>query len=156
MPYTFLLKKEPKSLNKKKNHLEYEKELLEQFKRKYPKQQGEKAFYDNSRPLYVQIFYICKNKRKRDVDNILKYFIDSFDKYLYRTDRQIYFTLCQSIEIFDNQLTAISLTDFDEETAATLYDFLNSEDREWTSCTYFECGIMSDRFYHLDLENTWK
>lgn len=156
MPYTFILKGEPKSLNGSKNHIEFEKELLDQFKQKYPKQPGEKAFYDYSRPLYVQIYYFCKNKRGRDVDNIMKYMIDSFDKYLYKSDRQIYYTLCQSIEIYDNQMTSVSVTDFDEETAATLYEFLNSEDRDWKSCTYFECGVMTDKFYHLDLENTWK
>lgn len=53
--------------------MEFEKELLDQFKQKYPKQPGEKAFYDYSRPLYVQIYYFCKNKRGRDVDNIMKY-----------------------------------------------------------------------------------
>ena len=36
MPYTFILKGEPKSLNGSKNHMEFEKELLDQFKQKYP------------------------------------------------------------------------------------------------------------------------
>lgn len=156
MPYTFLMVNEPRSLNNKKNHLVYEKELLDQFKKKYPRQPGEKAFYDNSRPLYVQIFYFVKCRRSRDVDNILKYMIDSFNKYLYRSDMRISYTLSQAVELRDNQITPISFSDFDDETAAKLYEFMTSDDDSWISCTYFECGVMTDKFYHIDLENTWR
>ena len=147
---------EHRSLNNTKNHLVYEKELLDQFKLKYPRKPGEKAFFDNSKPLYVQIYYFVKRRRSRDVDNILKYMIDSFNKYLYRSDMRIGYSLSQAVEIRNNQITPISFSKFDKETSAVLYDFLTSDDREWISCTYFECGVMTDKFYHIDLENIWK
>lgn len=154
--FTLLIEREPVSVNSKANHSEYEQELLSLMKQRYPLQQGQKTHYAYSDKLYVQLIYICKNRCERDIDNILKYTIDSFCKFLYRDDHQIGYALSQSIVCKDNNLTGINISYFDKDIAARLLDFLESQDRNWKSCTYFECGLMTDKFYHFKLENIWK
>ena len=75
---------------------------------------------------------------------------------MYRDDRQIGYALSQSLVCKDNELTGISITKFEKDIAERLVDFLQSEDRNWISCTYFECGVMTDNFYHFNLEELWK
>lgn len=154
--YTLLIEREPVSVNNTANHVEYERELLNLMKRKYPLPQGQKTHYKYNDRLYVQLIYICKNRCDRDIDNILKYTIDSFSKFLYRDDHQIGYALSQSIVCGVNNLTTVDITQFDKNIAERITDFLLSEDMEWRSCTYFECGLMTDKFYHYKLEDIWK
>ena len=45
----------------------------------------------------------------------------------------------------------------DDDCADKLTEFLLAEyDKEDVSRTYFECGVMNSKFYHLNLENLWK
>lgn len=154
--YTLLIEREPVSVNNNTQRDLYEKELLNLMRAKYPLLSGHKTFYDRTERLYVQLIYICKHRCDRDIDNILKYTIDSFSKYLYKDDRQIGFALSQSIVCKDNSLTGISITQFDQDIAERLIDFLQSENSDKKSCTYFECGLMTDKFYHINLEDQWK
>ena len=154
--YKLLIEREPVSVNNNSNHAEYENELLGLMKQRYPLLPGQKTHYARTDKLYVQMIYICKNRCQRDIDNILKYTIDSFRKYLYKDDHQIGYALSQSIECKDNNLTGINITQFDKDIAERIFEFLNSDNRDWKSCTYFECGLMTDKFYHCNLEDLWK
>lgn len=154
--YTLLIEREPVSVNSKSNHKDYEKELLEHMMVRYPLESGKKTHFSRNDRLYVQMIYICKNRCDRDIDNILKYTIDSFRKFLYKDDQQIGYALSQSIVCKDNSLTGISISKFERDIAERILDFLESEDRSWKSCTYFECGLMTERFYHFNLEEIWK
>lgn len=156
MPYTLLIEREPVSGNSKADHAEYEKELLDLMKAKYPLMEGEKTHYKRTDRLYVQLLYICKRRCDRDIDNILKYTIDSFRKYLYKDDSQIGYALSQSLICKENELSVLNLSDFEEPIAEKILEFLSSDDRDRRSCTYFECGIMNDKFYHTNLEDLWK
>lgn len=156
MPYTLLIEREPVSVNSKADHAEYEKELLNMMKAKYPLEAGSKTHYSRTDRLYVQLFYICKRRCERDIDNILKYTIDSFRKFLYKDDSQIGYALSQSLICKENELEVLNISDFEEPIGAKILEFLTSDDRDWKSCTYFECGIMNDKFYHTDLESLWK
>lgn len=154
--HTLLIEREPVSVNGKANHSQYENELLALMKQKYPLSNGEKTHYSRTDRLYVQMLYICKNRCDRDIDNILKYTIDSFRKFLYKDDSQIGYALSQSIVCKDNSMTGINISSFEKRIAERILDFLESEDRDWKSCTYFECGLMTDKFYHFKLEEIWK
>ena len=154
--HTLLIEREPVSVNNSTQRDSYEKELLSLMRTKYPLSPGHKTVYDRSERLYVQLIYICKRRCDRDIDNILKYTIDSFRAYLYKDDRQIGYALSQSIVCKDNCLTGISITHFDQDIAEKLLDFLQSESSDKKSCTYFECGLMTDKFYHINLEDQWK
>lgn len=156
MPYTLLIEREPVSVNSKTDHSEYEKELLNLMKEKYPLNPGSKTHYSRTDKLYVQLLYICKRRCDRDIDNILKYIIDSFRKYLYKDDCQIGYALSQSLTCKDNELSVLNLSDFEESIGEKILEFLTSDDRDWKSCTYFECGVMTDKFYHTNLEKLWK
>ena len=101
--YTLLIEREPISVNNNSTHAEYENELLELMKQRYPLLPGQKTHYARTDKLYVQMIYICKNRCQRDIDNILKYTIDSFRKYLYKDDHQIGYALSQLIECNGNK-----------------------------------------------------
>lgn len=154
--HTLLIEREPVSVNIKAKHLDYEAELLASMMMRYPLLSGRETFYGENDRLYVQLLYISKKKRRLDVDNIMKYTIDSFRKYLYKDDRQIEYALSQSITCKDNELTGISVGQFEESIAERIFEFLLSEDEARNSCTYFECGLMTDKFYHPNLEELWK
>lgn len=151
-----LIEREPVSVNNNSNHALYEKELRDLMERRYPLAEGKKTHYDNTDRLYVQMIYICKNRCNRDIDNILKYAIDSFRRFLYKDDHQIGYALSQSLICKDNNLIGINLSQFDKDIAERVLEFLDSQDRDWKSCTYFECGLMTDKFYHFQLEDLWK
>ncbi len=154
--HTLLIEREPVSVNNNTNHTDYENDLRELMEQRYPLAEGKKTHYAKTDRLYVQLLYICKNRCDRDIDNILKYTIDSFRKFLYKDDRQIGYALSQSIVCKDNYLTGINISQFDKDIAGRILDFLDPENREWKSCTYFECGLMTDKFYHFKLEDIWK
>lgn len=155
MIYSIVFTRPPISVNNNSNHIDYEKELLNLMKLKYPKRDGEKVSFKRDERLYVQVFYFCKHRCNRDIDNILKYIIDSFRKYLYADDKQIGYVLSQSIILKDNQTIPIDLDIMDDD-ASIILDFLQSTDRNWECCTYFECGNMNDNFHHFNLEEVWK
>lgn len=156
MVYSIIFSRPPISVNNSSNHKEYEKELLDIMKAKYPQEPGEKVLFKRDERLYAQVFYFCKNRCNRDIDNILKYIIDSFRKYLYADDKQIGYVLSQSIVLKDNQTIPIDVSMIDDDCNTMLVDFFQSDDRDWECCTYFECGNMNDKFHHFNLEDLWK
>lgn len=157
MPYSLIIEREPISVNNNNGHDDYEKELLALLKDKYPLKDGKKTHYNSQDKIYVQIFYIYKGRIKRDIDNIIKYIVDSFRKYLYKDDKQITYVLSQSIACKEGEITEIDITQMDDDCADKLTEFLLAEyDKEDVSRTYFECGVMNSKFYHLNLENLWK
>lgn len=156
MAYSIVFTQPPVSVNNNSNHKQYEKDLLDIMKKKYPKKEGEKVSFKRNERLYVQVFYFCKNICNRDIDNILKYIIDSFRKYLYADDKQIGYVLSQSIILKHNQAIPIDINMMDDNEAKVILDFMQSQDRNWESCTYFECGNMNDNFHHFNLEEVWK
>ena len=66
--YTLLIEREPVSVNGSADHIQYEKELLNLMKQRYPLAAGQKTHYSYSDRLYVQLIYICKNRCGRDID----------------------------------------------------------------------------------------
>ena len=72
MIYSIVFTRPPISVNNNSNHIDYEKELLNLMKLKYPKRDGEKVSFKRDERLYVQVFYFCKHRCNRDIDNILK------------------------------------------------------------------------------------
>lgn len=49
------------------------------------------------------------------------------------------------------------MTNVDEDIAADIYEFTNSEyDKNQLSVTYIECGEMNNNFYKIALEGIWK
>lgn len=156
MPYTLMFIREPVSVNSSAKHTVYEAELLELLKNKYQLAKGKKTLIPKGEALYVQMFYFCKRRCGRDIDNILKYTIDSFRKYLYKDDSQISYVLSQAIVLEDNKVVPIDTNGMDDEALLTLTDFMFTDQRDWTSCTYFECGRKNEKFHHFNLEDLWK
>ena len=55
-----------------------------------------------------------------DIDNIIKYIVDSFRKYLYPDDRQIEYVLSQSIECQGGAISQIDIGEMDDDVASGL------------------------------------
>ena len=100
--------------------------------------------------------YFYKGRLVRDIDNILKHTIDAFIKVMYKDDRSIKFCLSQAINC-DNAINPIDIIDLDADVIMNIQDFMSKEYRgEETAITYIECGHMTDKFYHINLEELWK
>lgn len=156
--YQLLLKEEPISLNnakngKKGNYKAYLRNLLD---KKYDLT-GKKAVYDKSHKCYILLAYIYKGQKCRDIDNILKYTQDAFSQKIFRDDKQVHLCFSEAISCDSGDINLIDLNHLDEDIAADIYEFMNSEyDRNHVSVTYIECGEMNSNFYKIALEETWK
>lgn len=154
--YTLLIDREPVSVNGAKHHLKYETELKQMMQEKYPLTEGHKYHYEKGECLYLQMWYIYKRQCARDIDNIIKYTMDSFTGFLYKNDRQIKYVASQAVAIKDGKISSIELTQFEEDVASGLMDFMLNDDRDRKSCTYIECGVMNDKFNKVNLEKIWR
>lgn len=134
---------------------EYQKELKSLFLSKYKIQdfKGQSAPKTN---YYFLMTYFYKGRLVRDIDNILKHTIDAFIKVMYKDDRSIKFCFSQAINC-DNAINPIDITDLDADVIMNIQDFMSKEYRgEESAITYIECGHMTDKFYHINLEELWK
>lgn len=157
MAFTLLIEEEPVSVNNSNRREEFERSLKRMMQAKYPLKNGTKCHYTRRDRLYVQLFYIHKGKKTRDIDNIIKYIVDSFRKYLYPDDRQIEFVLSQSIECQGGAISQIDTSEMDDDVASGLTQFLLADSpKSDISRTYFECGLLNDKFFNLNLESKWK
>lgn len=156
--FQLLLKEEPISLNNTKNGKKdkYKNILHDMLDKKY-EMQGKKAVYDKSYRCYILIAYIYKGKKGRDIENILKYTQDAFSKKIFKDDKQVHFCLSEAISCDSGDINLIDMTNVDEDIAADIYEFTNSEyDKNQLSVTYIECGEMNNNFYKIALEEIWK
>lgn len=157
MAFTLLIEEEPVSVNNSNRREEFESSLKRMMQAKYPLKKGAKCHYTLRDRLYVQLFYIHKGRKTRDIDNIIKYIVDSFRKYLYPDDRQIEYILSQSIECQGGGISQIDTSEMDDDIASGLTQFLLADSsKNDISITYFECGLLNDKFFNLNLESKWK
>ena len=139
--FQLLLKEEPISLNNTKNGKKdkYKNILHDMLDKKY-EMQGKKAVYDKSYRCYILIAYIYKGKKK-----------------IFKDDKQVHFCLSEAISCDSGDINLIDMTNVDEDIAADIYEFTNSEyDKNQLSVTYIECGEMNNNFYKIALEEIWK
>lgn len=157
MCYSIIFEEEPYSVNRKggKEKELYQKKLKDIMQQKYPLPPGKKTHYIYSDKLYILMAYFHKNRLNRDIDNILKYAIDSFSKFLYRDDKQIRYCVSQAIECKDNNLDTIDISNLDDDCVLRLKKFIE-DDKFDATITYFECRLMSEKFYKFNLEKIWK
>lgn len=157
MMFQALYTDEPVSVNgnNPKRKEEYQKNILELFSSRYPDELSSGCPIKNKKCYFLMI-YFYKGRKQRDIDNILKYTIDALRKKIYNDDKLIEFCLSESISC-DKDFASIDMTSMDTGIAGQLYDFISEEyDREHTSVTYIECGLMNDNFYNIGLEELWK
>ena len=157
MAFTLLIEEEPVSVNNSNHREEFERTLKRMMQAKYPLKESAKCHYTRRDRLYVQLFYIHKGRKTRDIDNHIKYIVDSFKKYLYPDDKQLDYVLSQSIECNGGAISQIDISEMDDDVASGLTQFLLSDfSKDDISRTYFECGLMTDKFFNLNLETKWK
>lgn len=135
---------------------EFQKALRSLFLSKYEKQNF-KGHNDSKTNYYFLMTYFYKGRLVRDIDNILKHTIDAFIKLMYKDDRSIKFCLSQAINC-DNNISMIDITNLDADIILKIQDFMQNIDYlgEETAITYIECGHLTDKFYHINLEELWK
>lgn len=157
MCYSIIFEDKPYSVNKKGGieKERYQIKIKNIMQQKYPLPLGDKVHYKYNDKLYVLMAYFHKARLDMDIDNILKYTIDSFCKFLYKDDRQIRYCVSQAIECKNNNLDAIDITNLDEDCALKLKKFIE-DDKYDATLTYFECGLMTEKFYKFNLEKIWK
>ena len=157
MMFQALYTDEPVSVNANntKRKEEYQKNILELFSGRYSGELSSGCPIRNKK-CYFLMMYFYKGRKLRDIDNILKYTIDALRKKIYNDDRFIEFCLSESISC-DNSIECIDMTSMDKAIVEQLYDFIHGEyDKDHTSVTYIECGLMNDNFYKIGLEDLWK
>lgn len=157
MMFQALYTDEPVSVNANNTERkeEFKRNILELFVKRYPRELNDDCPIRNKKCYFLMI-YFYKKRKQRDIDNILKYTIDALRKKIYKDDRLIEFCLSESISC-DDGIESIDMTSMDGNIASQLYDFITAEyDREHTSVTYIECGLMNDHFYKIGLEELWK
>lgn len=134
----------------------YQKELRTLLKSKYGTQES-KGHYPPNTNCYFLMTYFYKGRLVRDIDNILKHTIDAFIRVMYKNDSCIKFCLSQAVNC-DNNINTIDITDLEVDIIEKIQDFLFNKPYlgEETAITYIECGEMTDKFYHVDLEHLWK
>ncbi len=148
---------EPLSVNNDKSEKkeDYKQEILNLFSKRYPDDLNGTCPIKNTK-CYFLMMYFYKGRKKRDIDNILKYTIDSLRKKVYNDDKYIEFCISESISC-NNGIESIDMTYMDEDIACQIYDFISDDyDKNHASITYIECGLMNDKFYKLGLEKIWK
>jgi len=154
MSYSIIFTEKPVPVNSNNSSrkISYQKSLKTLMENKYKgATRDAKYFYNQGRTLYVLLSHFYKRKLDVDIDNILKYTIDSFEKLLYKNDRQIKYCISQAIQLEENTMSILDLSLMDEDCIGALFDFLKETNHE-AVITYFECGIMDNKFYKFNLD----
>lgn len=154
MPFTFLSRTRPVSINNRKRKHKYQEKLASDMQKRYPLLADGKYYYEEEDKLYLLIVYLYKGDPIWDVDNVIKAIQDAFCKYLYNDDSQINCVISQKIDCSNNEYNAIDTTGLSDKDMVQISAFLKNPNRPFYF--YIECGKSNSKFFNFNLEDKWK
>lgn len=157
MAFQVIYDGEPFSVNRKDSEGKkvYKREIKKLFDKKYHFSQ-DGNFPKKNVPFYFLLCYFYKKESGRDVDNGLKYTIDSLIHFVYADDKQVHYAVGMAIEC-ESELQMIDVSDLDADIAMRIVKFAHSKyHRGMGGITYVECGEMNSNFFKFGLGEIWK